>query len=574
MIRLILLDGWTGDAADVVRKALTLGVLLLALAPAAHLAWVAREMPHFGHLHDDSIYFVCAKSLAEGRGYRILSLPAEPYQTKYPPLWPLVLAAIWKLDPRFPENLRWGMALAWIMMPAFVALAWRWFRRSGFGPGWTAALCATIALSPCVIVLSAGMMSDLVFSVALLAAILAIESAGPGTWRAIIAGLLAALAYLIKTAALPLALAGPLWLAVRKRYRAAMLMFAAMLPAVASWMLWSRAHMSHARDLVSLYYTDYVGYQVLNVTWGDLPIVLWKNLDGVFAGIAELLIFDLANTPFGMHLARFLAIVVIAGAVRFTRLHGMTAYHWFALMYTAILLVWHFPPNNRFLLPLFPLLLAGLATELSNLAGVVRRAWPRGTSNRILSSAIAAGLAGIVCLGAVSNFRAVFRDIPGIISQHRTVLASNCAAFAWIAQHAPAGNFYAYDDPAFYLYTGRHAVSLPVAPRPFYREDREAVLRPFRAMPVFAREQHIGYFLFTAADFHRDLPDAERAEVRRILANDPDLTPLYRSPLSSVLELDPHRAIPDTKRVEIRTSEAVKTAAHHPFLSSNLPTIQ
>lgn len=50
------------------------------------------------------------------------------------------------------------------------------------------------------------------------------------------------------------------------------------------------------------------------------------------------------------------------------------------------------------------------------------------------------------------------------------------------------------------------------------------MLRPFRAMPAFAREQHIGYFLFTAADFHRDLPDAERAEVRRILASEPEMT--------------------------------------------------
>ena len=557
-----------------VRKTLAFGVVLLVLAPAAHLAWVAREMPHFGHLHDDSIYFVCAKSLAEGRGYRILSLPAEPYQTKYPPLWPLVLAAIWKLDPRFPENLRWGMALAWMMLPAFVALAWRWFRRSGFSPGTSAALCAAITLSPCVIVLSAGMMSDLVFSVALLAAILAIESAGRGTWRALAAAALAAIAYLMKTAALPLIVAGPLWLVLRKKYRAAVVMFAAMLPAVAAWMLWSRAHMSHARDLVSLYYTDYLGYQVLNVTWRDLPVVMWKNLDGVFAGIAELLIFDLATTPFGMHLARFLAIVVIAGTVRFACRRGMTAYHWFALMYTAILLVWHFPPNNRFLLPLFPLLLAGLAIELSNLAGVVRSAWPRGASTRILSSAIAAGVAAIVCCGAVANSRAIFRDIPGIVNQHRAVLASNRAAFTWIAQHAPSGNFYAYDDPAFYLYTGRHAVSLPVAPQPFYREDREAVLRPFRAMPIFARVQHIDYFLFTAADFHRDLPEAERAEVRRILANDPHLTLLYQSPLSSVLELATHRAIPDTKRVEIRTPEAVKTAAHHLSVSSNLPKIQ
>jgi hypothetical protein len=55
-------------------------------------------------------------------------------------------------------------------------------------------------------------------------------------------------------------------------------------------------------------------------------VVIWKNLDGVFAGIAELLIFDLAKTPFGMHLSRFLAIVVIAGTVRFPRLRGMTAY--------------------------------------------------------------------------------------------------------------------------------------------------------------------------------------------------------------------------------------------------------
>jgi hypothetical protein len=93
-------------------------------------------------------------------------------------------------------------------------------------------------------------------------------------------------------------------------------------------------------------------------------------------------------------------------------------------------------------------------------------------------------------------------------------------------------------------------------------------------MPVFAREQHIDYFLFTAADFHRDLPDAERAEVRQILASDPNLTPLYRSPLSSILELAPQRAIPDTNRVQFRTPDAVKTAAHAAAASSNSSGIQ
>ena len=180
------------------RKAIAAAVLLLALVPAARLAWMAREMPHFGHLHDDSIYFVAAKSMAEGRGYRILSLPGEPFQTKYPPLWPLALAAIWKIDPRFPENLRWGMALAWVMLPAFMVLAWCWFRPVGFGPAMRTTLCAVLVLSPWVVFLSTTLMSELIFSVALMAALLALERAKTSPWLALAAGLLGASAYLIQ----------------------------------------------------------------------------------------------------------------------------------------------------------------------------------------------------------------------------------------------------------------------------------------------------------------------------------------------------------------------------------------
>ncbi len=544
-----------------VRKALAVGVLLLALAPAAHLAWVARDMPHFGHLHDDSIYFVCAKSLAQGRGYRILSLPAEPFQTKYPPLWPLLLAIIWKLDPHFPENLPWAMALGWVMLPAFVTLAWFWLRNHGLSARLSIALCAIVALSPCAVVISAGVMSDLVFSVALLAAMLAIESAERSTLWALGAGVLAAIAYLIKTAALPLAAAGPLWLLLRKKYRAAALMFGAMLPAVIAWTLWSRAHMSNAGDLVTLYYTNYLGFQIYNVGWRDLPVIMWKNLDGLFWGIAELLIFDVAKSAWGICLARFLGIVVIAGTVRFARRAGVTPYHWFALGYTAILLVWHFPPNNRFLLPLFPLLLAGLATELANLVSVIRGAWPQGLANKFAVAAITAGLACVLYIAIVWNIRGLTREIPTAFAQHRLLLASNRKAFAWIAQNLPAGSFYAYDDPVFYLYTGHHAASLPVAPLPFYREDRESILRPFRTMPAFEREQHLDYSFFTAGDFHRDLASSERDEVRRILADDTAFHPLYHSPLTSIFAVSPLRAISDTNRVEIRTAYPVKTAA-------------
>jgi hypothetical protein len=523
----------------VARKAIAVAVLLLALVPAARLAWMAREMPHFGHLHDDSIYFVAAKSMADSRGYRILSLPGEPFQTKYPPLWPLALAAVWKIDPRFPENLRWAMALAWVMLPAFMVLAWCWFRSVGFGPAMRTTLCAVLVLSPWVVFLSTTLMSELIFSVALLAALLALERAKKSPWLALAAGLLGAVAYLIKTAALPLLVVGPLWLIWRRQYRSAAVFFCAMFPAVAAWMLWAGHHMTGARDIVSLYYTNYLGYQIYNIGWRDLPLVMWKNLDGVFSGVAGLLIFDLGKSVLGMHLSRFLAIGAIAGVVRMARTRGLSPYHGFAAAYTAILLVWHFPPNERFVLPLFPLLLAGLESELAHLGGVIRSVWRQSAANRVVAAGMIAGAATFAGFGIVLNAGAIFGEFPGIIGQHREVLASNRAAFAWIAQHESGGAFYAYDDPVFFLYTGHHAVSLPVAPMPFYREDREAILAPFRNMPAFAREQRLDYLFFTTADFHRDLPESERAEVRRILSQEPEMVREYARGLSAIYRLKP-----------------------------------
>ena len=87
------------------KRILSLLAFLLLVSPSGYVAWKSRDMPQFGHLHDDAIYFVSAKSIAEGHGYRILSLPGEPYQTKYPPLFPMLLALVWKVRPDFPGNL-------------------------------------------------------------------------------------------------------------------------------------------------------------------------------------------------------------------------------------------------------------------------------------------------------------------------------------------------------------------------------------------------------------------------------------------------------------------------------------
>ena len=64
-------------------------LLALFLLPSGLAAWYYREMPQFGEYHDDAIYFVTAKAIAERGEYRIISLPGEPWQTKYPPVYPM-----------------------------------------------------------------------------------------------------------------------------------------------------------------------------------------------------------------------------------------------------------------------------------------------------------------------------------------------------------------------------------------------------------------------------------------------------------------------------------------------------
>jgi hypothetical protein len=82
---------------------LTLAILLAALLAGYYV--IALQAPGLGLFHDDGVYLVTAKALAEGNGYRIESLPGEPPQTKYPILFPLLVALAWKVFPEFPGNI-------------------------------------------------------------------------------------------------------------------------------------------------------------------------------------------------------------------------------------------------------------------------------------------------------------------------------------------------------------------------------------------------------------------------------------------------------------------------------------
>jgi hypothetical protein len=378
-------------------------------------------------------------------------------------------------------------------------------------------------------VFSFSLMPELLFTALLLVSLILAERATKSEesrWLALAAGVCAALAYLAKSIAAPLLLTVPLCFVLRKQFAKAALFFAAMLPAVLGWQWWLARHLENARQLghvvdqAALYYTNYVAYQSFNVPLKDLPLVVWYNLDGFLQGAGKLLIFDL---PYGSkHLERLIAIAAIAGCIRLTMRTRALQYPLAALGMTAILLVWHFPPDQRFVFPLYPLLLAGLATEVRNLCGALRTAWAKPAFSDRFAVAGFGGL--LACVGLFAVFCTMFglaHVIPDLFATYRADFEAREQAYQWIDRNLPHGaNVYAYHDPIMFLYTGHKASRLPIPPKFLYHGDDAGVDELMGSLADFARGHHLDYLLLTPDDYHRDLNDKGTRGLTRAMQSD------------------------------------------------------
>ena len=96
----------TDDTSKLTRRDHVAGAVLAVGGLVVVWAYaISMFLPSAGMFHDDGLYVVTARALAEGQGYRIISLPGSPLQTKYPILFPWLLSLIWRLAPAFPGNL-------------------------------------------------------------------------------------------------------------------------------------------------------------------------------------------------------------------------------------------------------------------------------------------------------------------------------------------------------------------------------------------------------------------------------------------------------------------------------------
>jgi hypothetical protein len=516
-------------------------VLVAALVPSAKLAWRFRSMPQIGAYHDDAVYLASAKGLAEHAGYRVLSLPDQPFQTRFPPVFPLLLSLVWRLDPRFPENLPKVTLLCWSLLPLYAFLVFRVLRQWGLGKLESTAISALAAVSPHLVLASLMTMSDLTFCVLVLGTILLLErgmtEASPAIFAA--AGVAGGLAFLTRTQGLALLASATLCLVWRRRWLDAALYSSVFGIAVAGWFLWTRQHAYPGTDPVAIYYVDYARFYQVSVHWADIPGFVQTNVDSMFMGATRLIFASVGfSTP-----ARAFAWVVCAGAasglVRAVRQTGRLHFALFSLMSFLMLIPSYFPPNERYMLPLWPALAVGLYFEFRHIWGLCRVNFAQpALSPRLAAAAILTAGAVVAIAIPWNNLQGIASDLPSILGDYERLSNLKRPGYEWIRDHTPVDTrILTYDDPLLYLYTGRTGYAMPILYWLTYDCTPRRTAAYFRTTTDFMAEHNLTYALVTASDFRRDLQDGGRKALTNALSDGEFFEETYSSPGTGIFKL-------------------------------------
>lgn len=525
-----------GTLAEMPRFPL-IGLFCLLALPSAWFAWQGREMPAAGYYHDDGIYYVTAKSLAETGEYRITSLPGEPFQTKYPPLWPLVLSLAWQIDPEYPENLRWAMWLAWIWLPVTMVAYWRWLRETGSGERTAWALAGLWACNPYVILFSTTLLSEMVFTALLLGTLLLLRR--PETRWTVGAAAVAGAAFLTRSAGIALLPAVVGWLVLRREYRRAGVFAGVLTPVVAGWFWWAGAHRAAGGDAMTLYYTNYFGYHMAVVIWSEFSLYLWRNVDGLIQGLGALALPVTTSSILEKVLTLTLGVAGLSGVWRRWRaepLGWLAPYVLFCVGYGLMLVVWHFPPNERFVLPMGPLWLLGLYTELAHVGGVVRAAFRNPDRGQRVAGGVLVGVMALVVgwCGA-RQVDLLVRGLPAALADHAGRFRDTEATMGYIRERLPAeATVLAEMDPTVYLRTGRRGARNIVTTIHWYRSDDAGMERDYGNAAEYCRQRGIGYVLLNEWDYSRDLTPEAHREIQKRLGADGRLERLFSTGRSAL----------------------------------------
>lgn len=519
---------------------LALSVLLAAILAMSTSLMVPGVV---GHLNDDGLYLSSARALAAGMGYVYGFSPTLDPASRFPIGYPAMLAVIARV---VPDPLAQLVAMQWhstLHMLLFLALGFLVLTRH-LGVIWPAALALVglVGMHPILQDLATVLMSDVPFaslSMLALAVMLAALRERPDGPRdrhgmLVLAGLLVAVATLVRYQGLALALAGILTLWLTRRFVAGLVLGAATTLPLLPWVAW----------VVSNRATDYqnqfgmmAGGLATAAMLRELSIsakfLFLKGIPSAFApGWSPTSSTDpylLAVPPAQATLGYFLSLLALLGLahalVRPKHVSERLVALYVAL--TVLLVVgWNLAFNYlgyqqivRLTLGLLPFWLyfgAGEALRLGRLLpAAVREAMPVVLGIGLLVS----GISALLNYPAEQAGRAAFAERGRAYSQ----------AFAFVRMRLPEdaviGSFMA---PMIHLYAGRQAVNLHFDPR---------------ALPSQLAHQRVNYLFggvrnYGGIDAWSDYLDGANARYPDLLA------PVFVNPRTglSVWAVDPERA--------------------------------
>lgn len=411
---------------------------------------------------DNAAYISLANSLASDGSYVETWHPGAPAHTKYPPLYPALLAVMMLLGVK-----TWGAfkAASILLTGLAVATCFLMVRRA-WSPRAAVAVAALFAIAPALLFSAQWILADPLFIVLTLTCLWLLTPDPDVSGRSLLLGLAAAMAaYFTRSAGLPLLVAVAVWLALQKRWKP-LAAFAGVL--AVPGLLWQlRAGADYVSEfwLVNPYAPDLgragpvellarVAVNLWTYTTDYVPAGL-TGLDGVPAGAVGVLVAALA----------------FAGWLRRVRA-GPGVLEIFLLLYTGLILAWPAAwSGDRFALPVFPLLLlyAGESAALMLRRWLSRHpdaAWSRWSVRAVAVAAIAVFL---VPAGDVWRQRAGWAGqcrarlaAGGPMGCDRHTAAEFHSMALWAGKNLPEGSVVFSRKPRlFHVFSGLPSVTYP-----------------------------------------------------------------------------------------------------------------
>jgi hypothetical protein len=239
--------------------------ILVALSVAL---WLPRLRGPLDLRYDAGVYYVLGTSLAEGRGYRILSEPGAIQAVQYPPLLPAVVAVHQRLagtsDPAIVGH--WLRVSYAVLFLAYILVVYVLAVR--FVPPGFAFLVALLTL----LHVQTSWMSDLLFAeipFALATMLFLLASSSGSRLRGTSAGVLATMSYLLRSIGIATLLA---WVAeslLRRNPRQFIARAAVCLVPVLGWQLYIRHLQASPEYAHPAYAYQRAPYQYYNVSYQE-----------------------------------------------------------------------------------------------------------------------------------------------------------------------------------------------------------------------------------------------------------------------------------------------------------------